>query len=290
MSNSDEGNGSSKSEDDKEKGASEISAAKMLKLPPFWQINPQLWFVQVEAQFHTYAVKSDNTKYYMLISALDTTVLQQVSDVLMSPPATEKYERLKKELVARFTDSEEKQLRKVLTDLELGDKKPSQLLRELRMHAGGKLNENVLRTVWLQRLPSTVQQILSASDSVPLEKMAAIADKIREVNDNGNIGVAAIATPAGPQASTSQSARASSQVHIAINTLEKRVEDLTRMIEQINRDGTHRRERSQSRRRPRSKSTQPGVCFYHRRFRDRANKCTKPCSYVCNPENENNRR
>ena len=41
----------------------------------------------------------------------------------------------------------------MLSQLELGDKKPSQLLRDMRVLAGDKVSENVLRVKWLDYLP-----------------------------------------------------------------------------------------------------------------------------------------
>jgi hypothetical protein len=41
------------------------------------------------------------------------------------------------------------------TELELGDKKPSQLLREMRMLAGTQVKDDFLKTIFIQRLPVT---------------------------------------------------------------------------------------------------------------------------------------
>ncbi|CAG9824268.1 unnamed protein product [Phaedon cochleariae] len=69
-----------------------IEDVKQVKLPNFWRSNPALWFTQVDAQFHIYKVRNDVTKYYTVISALDSSVLQQISDYITSPPETGKYE------------------------------------------------------------------------------------------------------------------------------------------------------------------------------------------------------
>lgn len=58
----------------------ELAEIKSIKLPNFWQRDPVLWFSQVESQFHTNNVRSDNTKYHTIVSASDCNVLQQVSD------------------------------------------------------------------------------------------------------------------------------------------------------------------------------------------------------------------
>nr|XP_015840124.1 PREDICTED: uncharacterized protein LOC107399003 [Tribolium castaneum] len=136
-----------------------------LKLPSFWQRDPALWFAQVEAQFHAYRIKADQSRYYTVVAALDCSVLQAVSDILTNPPETNKYETIKTKLISAYSDSQEKQLRRLLNELELGDRKPSQLLREMRTLAGVQVNEEVLRTLWLQRLPAQIHLWLSASES-----------------------------------------------------------------------------------------------------------------------------
>ncbi|KAK4887207.1 hypothetical protein RN001_003478 [Aquatica leii] len=135
-----------------------VEEVRQVKLPPFWQVNPTLWFTQVDAQFYTYKLKSEITKYFTVISCLDSAVLQEVSDILVNPPETDKYENLKRQLIERFS---------------LGDKSPSQLLREIKTLADNKVSDEVLKTLWLQRLPTNIQAILSASSDVTLENMAA---------------------------------------------------------------------------------------------------------------------
>ncbi|GBO42721.1 hypothetical protein AVEN_136215-1 [Araneus ventricosus] len=68
--------------------------------------------------------------------------------------------------------------------MQLGDKKPSQLLHEMQDLSFGKIEEYVLRMLWFQRLPITTQQILSASTD-KLASLALAADKIAEVSGVG---------------------------------------------------------------------------------------------------------
>ncbi|KAK2578226.1 hypothetical protein KPH14_009771 [Odynerus spinipes] len=103
----------------------EIAAVANFKLIPFWKNKSHIWFIQIEAEFETKNIRSDNTKYNAVITALDEVALEEVSDIIGTPPAQDKYNNLKQSLIKRFTDYTSRQLHKLLNELELGDKKPS---------------------------------------------------------------------------------------------------------------------------------------------------------------------
>lgn len=269
-----------------------VESIKSVKIPPFWRSDPVLWFAQVEAQFHTTNTRSDTTKYFTVIAALDCAVLQQVSDLIAAPPEQQKYEALKKQLIAAFSDSKEKQLRKLLTELELGDQRPTQLLRHMKTLADNKVNDDLLKTLWLQRMPTSVQLVLSASQGVELAKMAEIADKIIEVSASNPSTIAAVAS-ANPTPVTQRNA--ANETHLRNPTianelaaLQQQVCALTKLVEELQTDNRRRRQRSRSRTRSLSKTRSTdtnGECFYHRRFGSAARKCTRPCSFNTASEN-----
>lgn len=130
---------------------------RSVRLPTFWKNRPRLWFIHLESEFNAYRVRSDDARYNAIVRHLDEEVMIAVADILEAPPATGKYDSLKKHLIKRFIDSQEKQLRTLLRGIELGDKKPSQLLREMKTLAGAEATEGLLRTLWLQRLPARIQ-------------------------------------------------------------------------------------------------------------------------------------
>ncbi|GBM83306.1 hypothetical protein AVEN_261143-1 [Araneus ventricosus] len=66
-------------------------------------------------------------------------------------------------------------------DLQLGDKRPSHLLSEMQNLAPAKMKDDILQTLWLQRLLANLQQILSVCKA-SLDEFAQIADKIYEVS------------------------------------------------------------------------------------------------------------
>ena len=151
-----------------------------LKLPPFWHKEADLWFLNIEAQFVLSGITQENTKYYAVISALDSDSMSHVSDLLRNPPASNPYQTLKQRLIDEFSESEQQRVKALLSHAILGDDKPSYLLRKMQQLADSKVGEGILKTLWLQRLPPETQAMLSIADG-SLEKLAQMADKILEV-------------------------------------------------------------------------------------------------------------
>lgn len=242
------------------------------KIPPFWTKNPALWFAQMDSQFINKGVTSEKTKYHTIVSTIESEIAAQVSDIILNPPPDAPYTALKERLLERFADSEEKRLKKLLSEVELGDRLPSHLLREMKELAGTKVNDDLMKSLWLQRLPQQTQAILSVSSEL-LSKQAAMADKIYQVADRPN--------EACSIASSSSSG--------TIQNLRQEVSVLTRKIEQLmqsnGRNGSRSssRQRSQSRSRARSRSAsqakQYDTCWYHYKFKEQAKKCNAPCKF-----------
>lgn len=152
-----------------------------VRAPPFWKENPALWFRQLESQFFMNGIVSSETKFHIAVAALDTEIINQVSDVVMHPPtANLMYESLKSRLQERFAESEERRFKKMLNKIEMGDKKPSRLWREMRELAGAGIRDDFLLSLWLQRLPAQIQAILSTADG-DVTRLLTMADRIHEV-------------------------------------------------------------------------------------------------------------
>ena len=60
-----------------------------VKLPPFWEVDPATWFVNVEAQFALANIVTDETKYNYVVANLDPKYWVEVQDILWNPPPSE---------------------------------------------------------------------------------------------------------------------------------------------------------------------------------------------------------
>lgn len=255
-------------------GLATISLAS--RIPEFWTDQPKVWFIQLEATLAPQKL-GDLPRYNILITKLGKEVIQQVTDILVNPPEVNKYEQLKERLLAIYEETESRQIQKLIGEMELGDQKPSHLLRRMQDLARGKLNDNTLSVLWQNHLPSTVRAVLAATDTRELDRLAKIADKVVESTQSQTI------TEIATRDAFSDVATLTAE----IAKLNEKVEKLSRRAESSGR--TTFRSRSQSRGRDRSVSRRTPespdwLCRYHFRFRQRANRCEKPCSWK-KPEN-----
>lgn len=104
------------------------AVALSTRLAQFWTDQPRVWFIRTEAILASQKLK-DEAKFDIVISKLNKEVISQVTDILINPPITGKYEALKNRLLAIYEESHNRQIQKLISDLELSDQKPSQLHR-----------------------------------------------------------------------------------------------------------------------------------------------------------------
>ena len=259
---------SSDSSDQNNPGASTTVSRISVKVPPFWKDNPSIWFRQLESQFINSGISADLTKYHIVVGHIETDILSQVSDIIESPPERDAYESLKRRIIEAFSDSEEKKLKKLLQELDLGDKRPSVLLRQMRDLAGQGVNDKLLKSLWLQRLPNTMQAILATS-SEALPQIAIMADKIADVTCAEIHSSRAQFSPPSP---SNEAAMADMQRQIS--TLTEKVDKLFSMMKSRGRSHFRTNRKTISRSPSRDK-----LCWYHAKFSENATKCIKPCSF-----------
>lgn len=231
-----------------------------LKIPPFWAEEPMLWFAQIESQFAVGGITQDATKYAYVLANIETKYAKEIREIIINPPANNKYEKIKETLIRRLSLSPEQQTRQLLEQEEMGDRKPSQFLRHLRSFSNSAISEQLLRTLWLSRLPFQVQAILATRQNDNLEDLAEQADRIHEVSNR-------TATVASIQPT-------------ATSGLEQEVKELTKQVASLaNRFEKKDRKRERSRSSSRERKEDRSICFYHQRFKEAAKKCNKPCDF-----------
>ncbi|XP_071447795.1 uncharacterized protein [Hetaerina americana] len=153
----------------------------VMRVPPFCLEKPQLWFAELKGNFRLAGITDDTDTFWVVVANLDTRYAQVVEDIIVNPPLTDRYKRLREELAWRVSPSEEQRIKQLLGKEDMDDHRPSQFLRHLRSLAGGAVPDDLLRTIWLSRLPRPVHAILITQASTSLADLAALADKVAEV-------------------------------------------------------------------------------------------------------------
>ena len=238
-----------------------------VKMPPFWRERPTLWFAQLEAQFTLAAISEEKTKFAYVVASLEERYANEVEEIIQNPPNDNPYTFLKTELIKRLSLSLEKRVRQLISEEELGDRKPSQLLRHLKLLAGSVVQEPLLKTLWLQRLPVHVQAILQTQANLQIDQLAATADKIVEVSP----------------VSTVNAVKEDFDVCQKMESLSLQLANLQKELRDLKRSRS--RSRSKSRYRSPNNSFTSDECWYHQRFKEKATKCRQPCKFVSKNEN-----
>ena len=214
--------------------------ATAVKLPSFWQGNPEVWFRQVESVFTTRnpAVTTQETKFEYVIQALDNNTADRVQNIILEPPENP-YDAIKAALTKAFGRTQAEKDQELLNLNGSGDKKPSELLQHMK-----NLNADpntLFKALFLTQLSPEVRRILATSSKTDIDELATEADRITEVTRlTQEVQVNATSASRGPP---QQSQRG--QVHTG--------------------------------KRPWSKI--PGLCKYHSTFGDKARKCEPPCKF-----------
>lgn len=257
---------------------SDVAAIGMSsKIPEFWTEMPRVWFAQFETMMAPQK-QGDEAKYGVVLANLTKDAISQVADIIISPPATNKYGALKERLLAVYEESEERQFQKLVGEVELGDQKPSQLLRRMRELARkSQVAEKTLHSLWTSRLPDHVRAVLMVSQDQKLDNLAAIADKILE----------------GRSGEVSEVSGGPNQLIVElVNQVSKLTMEIAALKSSSHNNGRHnyRRNRSRSRQRSLSRTritpdSPNWLCKYHFRYRNRARNCEKPCNWKKPSEN-----
>lgn len=185
-------------------------------------------------------------------------------------------------------------------DLELGNRKPSQLLRHMKTLAGNRVSQDILRVRWLALLPPGIQRVLKILRTTSLEELSSVADELMDGASSSQVltvstqhrapSLCRIQPPSGPVQQQQQANHLTKQV----SHLQQSVAHLTTMFEkflpyvvQSNGPGMQRRVRSRARSRSSSVNEQaPAWCYYHRRFAA-ARQCASSCGFAASGASSN---
>lgn len=281
--------------DDRDRRHNAEEANARCKIPNYWNFNPTLWFAQVEAALASSGILLDHRRYNLLVAHLPPEVAQEVSDIILAPPAANRYDTLKAAVLKRLADSSELQLHQLLNEVRLDDRTPSQLLRHMRRLGGAAITDEALKVKWLDLLPSYASRMCRVLTATSLDELAILADKLTAQEPSVN----AVNRRPSPTPSSGVSSGTCTPVEVdPLTTLNNNVAQLVSIInkqstilQSVSRalssgaqnDRSRPTARSASRQR-RSPTPSPSAansswCWYHQKHGKEAVHCKPPCAF-----------
>ena len=256
------------------------ATARDVKLPTFCAADAISWFQRAEVQFRLKCETSSTCMADHVLAALPEDVFPLISGWLTERDGADiQYDELKKHLLRKFVATPEERADKLLTlsHQPLGDQRPSIAFQEMkaltRLPAadGSTKTLDLLRILWLLRLPDDVRRGITNFSDISEDELTKLADSLQGAN----------------RGTSSRSAMAANDDEVPQPlTQEWTDEDAAAAT-----PSQHRRWAQAPTKKPHFKQPPRGppprkatmdLCFYHSRFGHDARNCRAPCSWTKN--------
>lgn len=265
------------------------------RISQFWSQTPKLWFAHFQSIMAPRKV-ADDAKFDLVISKLGREELSYITDIIENLSDTNRYETVKQRLLKVFQESSEQQFHRLVKEMDLGQQRPSQLLRrmqELARNTG--VGDDPLKNLWLSRLQPAVRAVLAVSpkDS-KLGELAEMADKITESLNSGEVAAVASSSSAGAEVNIALLAEMKNlslelkNLRGEVNEIRGRQHQRSQRFQRRGSSSRRARSKSAGRHTPtpgRTPSSPDWLCRQHYRYRERARFCEPPCNWNANRGN-----
>jgi hypothetical protein len=142
------------------------AATSQVKLCPYDEEEPHIWFRLIEAQIAAAGIKSQKLKYANALASLPKQVLRDILDTLeVCNNSDELFEFLKNILLGQFGKSKWQSYFELLClPMEMQDLKSSVLMGKLKQHLppGVSPNNDLFLAMYLICLPSSMRETVGA--------------------------------------------------------------------------------------------------------------------------------
>ncbi|XP_077292790.1 uncharacterized protein LOC143917801 [Arctopsyche grandis] len=287
----------------------EIEVARIaVRVPPFWDEAPELWFARLETQFPCALIKSDEAKFATVVGLLDNKFLPLIRDILLEQAKGNRYETTKRRLVEAFSDSHDNRINRLMANLQISDSRPSDLWFHMKATAGNTCSTDFLRVMWTRRLPVPVQSALATMTTTNIKELTAVADRVFETQrpvDVFQLSAAPSASALAPAPATAPApapaeypstapcphvdafsrthappAPHRSSVEARLRNCEDWIASADQSMQEIKQmlRAQERRGPKNSNRGPHNKTTFD-TCRFHQRYGNRSFRCEPPCSF-----------
>ena len=148
-----------------------------VQLPTFDKAEPRAWFRIADANFGIRRMTDPVTKYYYVLSKLDSETLRKLSAFLDRPLGSDPYMDIRKKLCKTFEPPLEAKLDAFLATNDAGDERPAAFGLELQRLLANATTDDLLKRVFLRSLKPTIVTAITSSLSADFETVMAAADK-----------------------------------------------------------------------------------------------------------------
>ena len=174
-----------------------------VQLPSFDKIEPMAWFAVAEANFALRKVTDSTTKYYYVLSKLDSSTLRKLSAFLQVPRGEDPYQEIKVTLCGIFEPALEQKLDMLLATTDSGDTPPKEFGLELQRLLGKVSIDDILKMIFLRSIRPSIVTAITGSLNSKFEAVLDAADRAWKASSSSP-GVATVTAIAGTPASTSR--------------------------------------------------------------------------------------
>ncbi|CAH8653085.1 unnamed protein product [Heterobilharzia americana] len=192
---------------------------------------------------------------------------------MFNPEVSDPYALLKAALLKKSDLTDRQHLDELLRNIELGGNSATEVLARMREVTGARIfDDGLFRELFLSKLSQPVQTVLVTLQSVPLDDLAASADKILEISSRPVSNVYSVCDK--PEHQDSEVIKLCNSVK---QLLRSRSTSSCRTPQK-----RYLEHRSNSRGCPKTEPNRvenPEWCWFHNTYGDEARKCRKPCRF-----------
>jgi len=272
-------------------------------LPRFYEQNCKLWFTVAENIFKLKGIYTETQRFELVLCALDLHHLEKLEHVLDNLSDLP-YSQLRGEIIQIFAPTEETNLNRLLYDVQLGEKQPTELLFEMRKLMGSQDCPILLEKLFKERLPESVRRVIVVGPPCDLDELARRADAVMKEDRNNQSSKQTLrGKPSMPAGDESRLGSLINNLTVAVNKLSSQSSIPSYLssphgnqpnntnavrpgpITSTPRFSSGARNHifpshQQNVYKPRFNPPPDGLCFYHRKFGDRALNCQAPCTWT----------
>ena len=265
---------------------SAVSSTYEPKLPEFDISDPEYWFETVLCVFEARNIKSQRTMFSIIIPYL-SPIRNEIRDVVLNQEIRNDpdcFSKLRKIIMDRVGPSIKAKVNKLLNEANFGTTKPSSVIRKMKALAGDKVDEIVLKELFLKRLPNDYRMALTSCEDTHLDELGAKADNLWEYKNSQtwstNMALATTPQPSNPDSMYKDLVKA---LVAALTIRDQRPPYKTRRQQPRSRHRSYSRSRS----RPTSPNPASNICWYHSVYKAKARKCSGRCDFNKEGTSEN---